>query len=179
MKKHFAGFALFTSIIVLTIAAFAYFGALSILRLPTHIYTEPKDCFALPPAVQKPLTFKVEAVQYDSDRQKMISRVSVRWNGFGSPPADLYLTQRVLTGTGRGSQLFLGNKTVTAPFQGERFAIVEFESDLAGSPIDPSENYYSEIAVSDVPLIRHQDTVEFSEPFQVLYSHGRNSKKMK
>ncbi len=172
MKKHLAGFALYNLIVIVTVAAYAYFAG-----VPAYLQPEPTSCWTHLQNADKPLTFEVLGVQYDLDRKILLSRITVRWNGFGAPPRSLYVTHRTGTVEGPANTRYSSDNIVRAAFQGDRFAIIELETELEAMPLDPSANYYSEFAVSHMPNLRHGAAVAFSEPSQVLFSHGSRSMK--
>lgn len=181
MKKHILGFAVFSFIFLSFAAAFAYFYAppippVAVVKQPVYRVDTRTSC-RTNPKKEENVSYEVISAQYDYDRDEVVSRIKLTWNGNGVKPKRVTVASS-LTAEGKagtvGSSL---PQIFENPFSASAASIVTVETPLRTHRKPATDkNLYAYFVVTDENSKLTTEAGELSGvPTPVVFVHGEKS----
>ncbi len=186
MKKHIFGFVLFSLIVASFVLVYAFFNAPSI---------PPKEAVKPPIArtetrEEKPylcnlrrnkISYEVQSSELDVATYKFISKLTLHWDGYGTPPKEILVEPQLFTLDNVEKAVenpkILSTKTLINPFKTDSKTTVLIISDQVLIGLSKNENVYVAFNILDVETGNYLTKVKpsLNEAHQVLLSYSKNS----
>lgn len=184
MKKHIFGFVLFSFIVASFALVYAFFSAPSI---PSRETVKPPVTAPVEVRSEKPMcnykrtkdfSYSVESANYFADKNLLMTKVTLSWNGNGAPPREISVQPRVFTLGDTEVTFPLKSGTFVEPFKNGNTKTIYLESDWRVSQYkNNSPNFYVVFDVSDNVSGKNltSEKVNIAEAHQILYVYGDDS----
>lgn len=176
MKKHLIGFTVFAFIVGSFAFIWALFGYFTQTipnvpkveseRLPVFKSEKRRSCSKY----KQTLKYDVISSQYFKDEGKLISKLEVDWNGYGSAPDKIYVGTKIFSSIDFDNPRFEDSKVFYTPFGNERSSIIYVETNLRDFSRN-NENFYANFNIST----NGETNVFGTQTSQIVFVHGNSS----
>lgn len=178
MKKHVLGLTIFGFIFASFAFAFAFFYAPPIpeveeVRLPVYKSEPTASCRKS----AKKLSYEIISSQLDLEKNKLYTRVSLKWNGREPAPKSLFVNFAVSKPS--ENMVIYESTNVVSAFAINNRAEVLIETDVDRNSLNGKlENIYTKLSISE-QFVNAKLDESYSESFPVVVSHGHDSATVK
>jgi hypothetical protein len=174
MKQHIFGFALFSFIVSSFAIIFAFLYAPAIPKI---------DEVKAPVYVKKPylcrkkgntVSYKVESSKYFADEGKIISRITLSWNGHSEAPKKVYLISGFFNLPDKEKSSVGDLQILEEPFKDSGSKTITIVSKIPTDQFRSTENIYASYSLTDEsgnPLSESQS----EELHEVTFVNGTDS----
>lgn len=179
MKKHILGLAIFSFIVFSFVSIWTLLGYFTQTipnipkvesdSLPVFKTEKRRSCRMR----GEKLSYVVSYSVYSVDSKTLSSTLKIKWNGYGSPPEKLYISQKLFTAD--NEEVFSGLEEAKAVnFDNyKRDIFVTYNVKIPLSESDLAENLYTDFTISDESGKKYNSSIERAN--QVIVSHGEKS----
>jgi hypothetical protein len=181
MKKHIFGFLLFSFIVASFGLIYAFFYAPSIppkesVKPPVALTVAPAEKTYTCPTRRSKVAQEIQSAQFDANKNELITKVKVSWNGYGNPPKQLFVRPNLFT-LERYEDLVgsLEPQKITDVFKNrsEATLVIISKIDRSNTKLNERENLYVSVDFSEDEKFS-SPAINLTEAHEVLWDHGDN-----